>query len=93
MTPEEINKAIDILEEHPECIAWSDFGDAGNSYTGRIDVLTSKEEIENNAHAMAETKICMPKMSSRHLKLSKEVAKNLNIKYVTYDWLLKAVTR
>ena len=88
----EFKEAVDLLSIYPESIAWSDFGDRGNACTGSFK-LKDKEEIVEDALALAAVKICMPKGSMLHRKMARSVAKILNCRWVTYDWLIKVVAR
>lgn len=88
----EVRKAVFLLSAYPENIAWLDFGDRGNACTGLFK-LTDKEEILEDALALAAVKISMPKGFILHLNLARSVAKILDCKWVTYDWLSKIVGR
>lgn len=88
----EVRKAVYLLSAYPENIEWSDFGDSGNACTGPFK-LKDEEEILEDALALAAVKISMPKGSMLHLNLAHSVAKNLDSKWITYDWLSKIVGR
>lgn len=92
MTLAETKVALLIIDRYPETIAWEDFSDKGNSCTGRLDVLPPSE-IAKNAISYAQVKTIMVKYSRLHRTLSKSVAKEMGLKYVTYDWLTKALSR
>jgi hypothetical protein len=88
----EIGKSIVLLSTYPEIIAWSDFGDRGTTCTGPFK-LKDGDEILEDAAALALVKISMPKGSMLHLNLAGSVAKILDCKWVTYNWLSKIVGR
>ena len=88
----EVRSAVILLSTYPENIAWLDFGDRGNACTGPFK-LENEEEILEDALALAEVKISMPKGSKLHRELARSVAEILDCAWVTYDWLSKIVGR
>jgi hypothetical protein len=88
----EVRKTVLLLSAYPENIAWSEFGDRGNACAGPFK-LENEEELLEDALALAAVKISMPKGSMLHLNLARSVAKTLDCKWVTYDWLIKIVGR
>ncbi|MBW9171219.1 hypothetical protein K2F43_08370 [Clostridium estertheticum] len=88
----EVRRAIQLLLKHIECVAWLEFGDRGNPCYDPYNFDTEEEHIED-AYALAAVKIVMPKGSVLHQKLSESVAQEIGCKYVTYDWLIKALSR
>lgn len=93
MNLNEVLQALQIINSHPECINWIDFGDSGNPCTGRLDILTSANDIQKNAISLSNVKQAMPKYSKLHMKLSPKVASEVGAKWVTYDWLTKILAR
>ena len=91
MTLAETRVALLIIDRYPETIAWEDFGDLGNE-TGRLDVLPPSQ-VAKNAISYAQVKTVMMKYSALHRSLSKSIAEEIGCKYVTYDWLTKALSR
>ncbi len=81
-----------ILIPYSDCIAWEDFGDAGNPcydpYT-----FSSPSEANEAAITIAAVMLEIPKYSQIHNDLAHRVANELENKWVTYDWLIKAVAR
>jgi hypothetical protein len=92
MNKNEAENTIKAMINHPDCIAWLDFGDRGNSCCGLFK-LENQEEIIEDALALACVKMVMPKGTTIHLKLARLVADRIGCKYVTYDWLIKIVGR
>ncbi|MDA8227042.1 MAG: hypothetical protein M0T74_04955 [Desulfitobacterium hafniense] len=88
----EVRRAIQQLLTHYDCVSWLDFGDRGNPCYAFYNFDTEEERIED-AYALAAVKIVMPKGSVLHLTLSRSVAQEIGCKYVTYDWLIKALSR
>lgn len=88
----EVRKAVVLLSAYPENIAWLDFGDKGSACSG-LFILDNEDEKFEDAFALAAVKISMPKGSMLHLNLAGSVAKILDCKWVTYDWLSKIVGR
>ncbi|MBU8763766.1 hypothetical protein KM868_09690 [Micrococcus luteus] len=87
----EIRAAAQMLVKHADCIAWTEFGDNGNScgpYT-----LDSEDEIKEDAFALAAVKIVVPKGSTLHYDLTRSVAQVIGCGYVTYDWIIKVLGR
>lgn len=93
MNLEETKKALTLIESHTDCIAWVDFADRGNACTGRIDILTDPTEIAQNSVSLSNVKQIMPKQSDLHLNISPKVATEIGAKWVTYDWLVKTLSR
>lgn len=93
MNINETKQAIQLLMKHTNCIAWTDFSDRGNSCTGRLDRLTTANEIAKNAISLSNVKQAMPKYSNIHVKLSQAVASEIGVNWVTYDWLVKTLGR
>lgn len=89
---DEVRAAIQLMAKHPHCIAWTDFGDKGNSCSGPFR-LNSQDEIVEDAFALAAAKIAIPKYSALHHDLAKSVAQIIGAKYITYDWLVKVLGR
>ena len=83
----EIKHAIELISKYPENFAWEDFTDKGNSCIGRYE--DGYEESIN----LGTVKLLIPKYGIFHIKLNKSVAKLLHLNYVTYDWLIKTVSR
>ncbi len=81
-----------ILIPHTECIAWEDFSDRGNPCYNPYDFKNKQEEMEAAFTEMLVA-LAMPKYSYNHIALSQRVAYLLGNKWVSYDWLKKAVGR
>lgn len=92
MTLVETRIALYLIACYPECIAWLDFKDVGNG-TGRLDILRTNSEIVNDAVSLSNVKIAMPKYSDLHIKISKKVRFILHQKRISYDWLVKTLSR
>jgi hypothetical protein len=92
MNKNEVENTIKAMVNHSDCIAWQDFGDRGNSCCGPFKLETQEEVIED-ALALANVKMVMPKGTTIHLELARSVADRIGCKYVTYDWLIKIVGR
>lgn len=89
----DVNRCIqNVLIPYAECIAWGDFSDEGNPCYDPY-VFDSLADEEDAALTRATVFITIPKGSKEHICLAKKVARILGIKYVTYDWLAKAVGR
>jgi hypothetical protein len=87
----EVNKALDLINKHPENIAWQDFTDNGNPCYNPYSV--SSDEMNEEADSRAAVLKAMPKNSLIHLSISQAVARLLGTKWVTYDWLSKIIGR
>lgn len=87
-----VAKAIPEIIRYHDCIAWSDLSDRGNPCYDPYDFPTI-EDREEEALTYAAVKIELPKNSASHLLLSALVADDLGAKWITYDWLIKAITR
>ncbi len=81
-----------VLIPYFDCIAWEDFSDAGNSCYDPY-AFASKEEEEETVLTLAAVLLEMPKYSRIHAELARKVADMLGNKWVTYPWLVKAVSR
>lgn len=81
-----------ILVPYCDCIAWSDFSDKGNACYSPYIFATKEEEYEA-AFTHAAVMLAIPKNGSTHKTLAEKIAEQLGNKYVTYDWLIKAVGR
>lgn len=85
-------KGLELLERYHECIAWEDYSDRGNQCWNPYAFDTSNDR-EQDALWHAAVKVALAKGSATHIRLSELVAGYLENKYVTYDWLIKAVSR
>ena len=85
-------KGLKLLKRYHECIAWEDYSDRGNSCWKPYRFETS-EDREQDALWHAAVKVALAKGSETHIRLSELAAGDLGNKYVTYDWLIKAVAR
>lgn len=83
----DIKQGILLLNFFPECVAWQDFGDKGNSCSGLY------EDGPEEACCLGIVKEIIPKNSPIHKQLSASVAKVLRAEWVTYDWLIKIISR
>jgi hypothetical protein len=88
----EVRATVQLLAKHAECIAWTEFGDKGNSCCGPYR-LDSEDEIKEDAFALAAVKMVVPKGSSIHHDLTRSVAQVIGLKRVKYDWLIKLLGR
>lgn len=88
----EVRRALQLLLNQSHCVAWLDFGDRGNPCYDPYNFSTEEERLED-AYTLAVVKIVMPKKSALHQKLGRTVAQNIGCKYVTYDWLIKVLSR
>ncbi|MDD6963706.1 MAG: hypothetical protein PUJ52_01395 [Firmicutes bacterium] len=86
------NVGIQMLIRHHDCIAWEEFSDHGNPCVDPY-VFDTKIERQEDALMHAAVKVALPKGSATHVRLAELVARDLNNKYVTYDWLIKTVSR
>ncbi len=89
----EVTNAIDRLTAHPECIGWKDFGDAGNSCTGRLDRPGTPAQHRSYICTRAAVEYVVPKYSEKHIALARVVAKEMGVHYITYDNLIKRTAR
>ena len=87
-----VKKAMLTITQYHDCIAWIDYSDKGNSCYNPYN-SSSQADRENDALWFAAVKVAIPKGSHDHVSLAKYIAKNLNIKWITYDWLIKAIAR
>lgn len=88
---EEARKAVQLLIKYSSSIGWEDFGDKGNNCWKPYNSTPSEiEEIELWHGAIRSTLV---KGSLTFVLLESLVAKQLGCKYVTYDWLCKAISR
>lgn len=81
-----------ILLYYPDCFDWTAFSDKGTPcyFPDRFsDVKEAYEEATTRAAVL----VAMPKGSRSHILLGSKIAELLCCKYVTYDWLVKAVGR
>lgn len=85
----EVESAIKLIENYPETLAWQDFGDKnkGNSCIGKYE-----DGVEESIN-LGTVKLLIPKGGKLHLNLNKSISHILNLNYVTYDWLIKSVSR
>lgn len=88
----DVKNSIELLKEYPKCWSWQDFGDKGNACSGPF-ILETEVDILEDAIRLAAVKIAMPKGTTLHQDLANSVATLLGNQWVTYDWLIKAVTR
>lgn len=87
----EAKKAIQLLISYCSSIGWADFGDKGNACWKPYNATQMEiEEIEVWHGAIRST---LKKGCSTFVLLEQLVAKQLGCKYVTYDWLCKAISR
>lgn len=90
---QEVNACIqDILIPYAANFAWEDFSDKGNACYNPFVFSSEQEEIDL-AMTRAVVQLAMPYGSQAHHILGQEVANLLGTKWVTYDWLAKAVSR
>jgi hypothetical protein len=87
-----VRRIVQLLLTHSDCVAWLDFGDRGNPCYAPY-IFNTEEDRMKDAYSLAAMKIVIPKGSVLHLKLSKSVAQEIGCKYVSYDWLIKALGR
>ena len=83
----EIKKAILLMIQCPHCIAWLDFTDKGNLCSGRY-----QDGIDESIN-LGTVKLLIPKYSAIHGALSVSIANLIGADWVTYDWLIKVVSR
>ncbi len=89
----EVRKSImNVLIPYSDCIAWSDFSDRGNPCYKPYKFDSPEEEIEA-AFTRAAVMLEIPYCSEIHSILGQKVANELDNKWITYDWLTKAVAR
>ena len=87
-----VRKGIQELIKYHSCVSWLDFGDGGNPCYNPC-VFDTMAEREIDALTLAAVKVELAKNSSIHHLLAELVAKDVETKYVTYDWLIKIVAR
>ena len=85
-------KGIQELINYHDCVAWLDFSDEGNPCYNPYSFDTHLER-ELDALQLAAVKVELAKGSYQHKLLVELVSKDIGKKYVTYDWLIKAVAR
>ena len=83
---------IRLLCRHHAAVAWSELGDRGNPCVDWYSFETEEDRIQD-ALMLAATKVALPKGSDTHIYLSQLVASDVQAHFVTYDWLVKAVSR
>lgn len=83
----EVANAILLLEKYPETFAWADFEDRGSSCIGKFE-----DGVEESIN-LGTVKLLIPKGSKLHINLNNSVARMLDLTYVTYDWLIKIISR
>lgn len=83
----EIEEAISLLMDYPNCIAWQDFSDKGNTCCGKY------QDGSIEAKNLGTVKLLIPKYSSIHVNLNESVSNLIGANWVTYDWLIKVVSR
>ena len=81
-----------LLIPYVDCIAWEEFGEKGGPCYNPNQFMNSRD-ASNVAFTMALVSLAMPKGGVNHDKLAKKVAEKLDLNYVWYDWLVKAVGR
>lgn len=82
----------EILIPYVDCFCWEDFGDKGNPCYDPYSFSSEQDRIDD-ADARRNVYLAMPKGSLTHNALGRGVAKTLDMHWVTYDWLVKAVGR
>lgn len=88
----EVEKAVLLLSHNIDCFVWRDFSDIGNPCYSPY-IFDTTDEMKEEAYTFAAVRIAMPKGSEIHQTLSGKVADSLDVQWVTYDWLIKGVSR
>lgn len=89
----EVSNSIDkVLLPFSDCIAWEDMSDRGNPCFNPYNFASSDEEVEA-AYTFVAVFLEIPKGSERHRNLAKKVADQLGKEWITYDYLIKIVSR
>lgn len=88
----EVLNTLHLLTAYPSSVAWQELTDHGNPCYSPYMYNTLQEEI-SEALTIAAVRVAMPKKSKLHLSLSSLVAVELQNKWVSYDWLIKACGR
>lgn len=89
---DDARKAIQMIIPYCDCLAWEDFSDRGNPCYNPL-LFENETDIKEDALWHAAVKAAMPHGSDMHSVLASKVATVLNNKWVTYDWLIKALSR
>ena len=90
---EEIKRSIKLMTAYPSTFGYKDFKDKGNSCTGRLDRITSLENIDY-AESYAAVLVAMPKYSELHKQFAPVLAKELGLKqWPRYDYMVKLLAR
>lgn len=89
----EIKRSIRLMISYPSTFGYSDFGDHGNTCSGRLDRMNELENIDY-AESYAAVLIAMPKYSELHKQFAPVLAKELGLKqWPRYDYMVKLIAR
>ncbi len=90
---EEIKKSIRLMISYPSTFGYSDFGDRGNTCSGRLDRMNEQENI-NYAESYAAVVTAMPKYSELHKQFAPVLKKELGLnQWPRYDYMVKLIAR
>ena len=89
----EIKRSIRLMIKYPNTFRYLEFGDRGNTCSGRLDKMTELENIDY-AEAYAAVVVAMPKYSELHKSFAPVLAKELGLKQLPrYEYMVKLLAR
>lgn len=88
----DIKKKISLISNYLDCINWKDFGDKGSPCYNPLHFSNKNEELQENL-TLGFVRTVLNRESSEYKRIASEVASELSLRWVTYDWLCKAITR
>ena len=90
---EEIRRSIRLLIKYPNTFGFAEFGDKGNTCTGRLDKMCAEENIDY-ADTYAAVVKAMPKYSELHKHFAPVLKQKLGLKvWPRYDYMVKILAR
>lgn len=89
----EIKRSIRLMIKYPHTFGYSEFGDRGNACVGRLDRMSTLENIDYS-EAYAAVVQAMPKYSELHKQFAPVLAQELRLKqWPRYDYMVKLLAR
>lgn len=89
----EIKRSIRLMIKYPNTFGYLEFGDRGNTCSGRLDRMSEIENIEYS-EAYAAVVQAMPKYSDLYKQFAPILAKELGLKqWPRYDYTVKLLAR
>lgn len=89
-----VRNSIPILIEFHDCIAWNDFTDKGKNpcYVPQ-DFSSNEGERKEAALVRAAVIFAVKKGGFFHLKMSKNLRRDFGVSRISYDFLVKLISR